>query len=77
LNKLVPSTICAATLFSPWLQLTSTRQGDWPTFLKNFTESVEDITGSSVEVGHAADRALPDEIETLQAQIEHLTASVR
>jgi hypothetical protein len=72
--------ICAVTLFSPWLQLTSTRQGDWPTFLKNFTESVQDITGSSVEVGDAADRAsttLRDEIETLQGQIEDLTADVR
>jgi hypothetical protein len=72
--------ICAATRSSPWLQLTSTRQGDWPTFLKNFTESVQDITGSSVEVGDSADRAsitLRDEIEILQGQIEHLTANVR
>ena len=72
--------ICAATLFSPWLQLTSTRQGDWVTFLKNFTESVQDITGSSVEVGDTADHAsatLHDEVETLQGQIEQLTTDVR
>jgi hypothetical protein len=68
------------THLSPWLQLTSTRQGDWPTFLKKFTESVQDIIGSSVEVGDAGDRASPtlcDEMETLRGQIEQLTADVR
>ncbi len=72
--------ICAAIPFSAWLQLTSTRQGDWQTFLKKFTESVQDITGSSVEVGDVEDRAsttLRDEIKTSRGQIEHLTADVR
>jgi len=80
MNKLVLSTICAMTHFSPWLQLTSTRQEDWPTFLKKFTESVQDIIGNTVEVGDAGDRAsitLCDEIETLRGQIELLTTDVR
>ena len=41
---------------------------------------MQDITGRSVEVGDAADRAsitLCDEVETLQGQIEHLTTDVR
>jgi hypothetical protein len=67
------------THFSLWLQLKSTRQGDWSTFLKKFTESVQDIIGGSVEVGDTGDHpsiALCDEIETLRGQIEHLTADV-
>lgn len=41
---------------------------------------MQDITGSSVEVGDASDResiTLRNEIETLQGQFEHLKADVR
>lgn len=41
---------------------------------------MQDITGSSVEVGDTADHAsatLHDEVETLQGQIEQLTTDVR
>jgi hypothetical protein len=40
---------------------------------------VQDIAGSSVEIGDVADRArvsLRDEVETLQGQIEQLAAEV-
>lgn len=41
---------------------------------------MKDLTGSPVEVGDAVDStriALREEVETLQRQIEHLTAEVR
>ncbi|KAH9077002.1 armadillo-type protein, partial [Lactarius deliciosus] len=52
-------------------------QGDWPTFLKSFVASVQDVTGNPGELWDAEDDtrvALRNEIETLQGQVEHLTA---
>jgi hypothetical protein len=61
----------------PRLQLTLTRQGGWRPFLVKFTETVQEITGVSVEIGNTGDGARIALIETLQEQIEHLKAEVR
>jgi hypothetical protein len=71
--------LCVQVLHS-WIRLTSTRQGDWRTFLKNFVASVQDLTGSRGELWEAEDDsivALRNEVETLQAQVERLTGEVR
>lgn len=71
--------LCGQTL-SQWLRLTLTRQRDWRTFLKNFVASVQDVTGDPGELWEAEDDtrvALRNEVETLQGQVERLTAEVR
>ena len=71
--------LCGQTLYQ-WLRLTLTRQGDWRTFLKNFVASVQDVTGSPGELWNAEDHtrvALRNEVESLQGQVERLTAEVR
>jgi hypothetical protein len=44
--------------------------------LIKFTETVQEITGVSVEIGSAGDGKRIALIETLQEQIEHLKAEV-
>ena len=71
--------LCGQALHS-WIRLTSTRQGDWRMFLKNFMASVQDLTSSPEEFWDAEDHtrvALRNEVETLQGQVERLTAEVR
>lgn len=71
--------LCGAALHQG-LGLTLTRQGDWRTFLTNFVASVQDITGNPGDLWDAEDDtrvALRHEVETLQGQVERLTAEVR